>query len=414
MIPYSKALEIIARTIEPLAASDSSLDQLANHATATDVVARIDVPGFANSAMDGFAVRSTDTASASDADPVCLTVQGTIAAGDQPVDKIKAGHAVEIMTGAAVPQGCDAVVPVERVEKTQTVAESTQQVTIRQPVAAGQHVRLPAEDFRRGEAVIGSGQLILPHGLMGMAATGVDEASTRRPPNLAILTTGDELTATGIPDRTGIIRDANGPYLKACAPHLGVTLTGEDRVSDSPESMENSLREIQDKADIILTTGGVSVGRYDAVPDVVVRLGGEILFHKVAIRPGKPLLFARLANGKLLFGLPGNPIAVAACLRFFVVPALRLLQGLPAERFHPARAIEDISKKSALRFFGKARATVDNDGLLQARLLPGQESFKINSLVKSNAWMIIPETVETIRAGDLIEIAPLYPTEFLQ
>jgi molybdopterin molybdotransferase len=359
-------------------------------------------------------VRSTDTASASDADPVCLTVQDTIAAGDQPVDEIKAGHAVEIMTGAVVPQGCDAVVPVERVEKAQAAAESEHQVIIRQPVAAGQHIRLPAEDFRRGETVIGSGQLILPHGLMGMAATGVDEASALRPPNLAILTTGDELTAAGIPERTGIIRDANGPYLKACAAYLGVTLTGDARVSDSPESLENSLREFQDKADIILTTGGVSAGRYDAVPDVVVRIGGEILFHKVAIRPGKPLLFARLANGKLLFGLPGNPIAVAACLRFFVVPALRLLQGLPAERFHPARAIEDMSKKSALRFFGKARATVDNNGLLQARLLPGQESFKINSLVKSNAWVIIPETAETIRAGDLIEIAPLYPTGFLQ
>jgi molybdopterin molybdotransferase len=414
MIRYSEALEIIARAVEPLAASDCPLDRLGNTATVGDIVSKIDVPGFANSAMDGFAVRSADIGPASDGNPVRLPVQGRVAAGGQPGEELRAGTAVEIMTGAPIPSGADAVIPVERVEQEPTDQETTQQIIIKKPVAAGANVRLPGEDFQQGDTLLRGGQLIRPHGIMGIAATGIDQVRTRPAPRVAVLTTGNELTASGAPDRAGLIRDANGPYLTACIQHLGATLSAHARVSDDPEALEKSIRVAQQNADMVLTTGGVSAGRFDNVPDVIVRLGGEVLFHKVAIRPGKPLLLARLAGGQLLFGLPGNPIAVAACLRFFAIPALRLLQNLPAERFHAARIMEDISKKPELRFFGKARVEVNEDGQLQTRLLPGQESFKINPLVKSNGWAIVPEGVGTIAAGDLIQVAPLYPTEFLQ
>ncbi len=414
MIHYTEALEIIARAVKPVSASDCPLDQLGNRATAEDVISRIAVPGFANSAMDGFAVRSADTRTASDSDPVRLPVHGTVAAGDGPGEELKAGTAVEIMTGAPIPTGADAVIPVEHVEKKSADQETMSQILIGQPIAAGQNVRLPGEDFRQGDTLLRKGRLINPHGLMGIAATGIDQVRSRPAPRIAVLTTGNELTASGVPDRAGTIRDANGPYLRACVQRLGATLTRHEWISDSPEALEKSIRETQNETDIILTTGGVSAGRFDNVPDTIVRLGGEVLFHKVAIRPGKPLLFARLADGNLLFGLPGNPIAVAVCLRFFVIPALRSLQDLPAERFHAARAMEDIRKKPGMRFFGKAHVEVNDDGQLQTRLLPGQESFKINSLVKSNGWAIVPEDVETVAAGDLIEIASLYPTEFLQ
>jgi molybdopterin molybdotransferase len=414
MIHYTEALDIIAQAVKPLAASDCPLDQLDNQATAEDVISKIDVPGFANSAMDGFAVRSADTSTASDSDPVRLPVHGVMAAGDRPGQELGAGTAVEIMTGAPIPTGADAVIPVEQVETKPADQDTIPQIIIGQPVAAGHNIRLPGEDFRRGDTLLRKGRLISPHGIMGIAATGIDRVRARPAPRIAVLTTGSELTASGVPNRAGIIRDANGPYLRACVQRLGATLTRHESISDSPEALEKTIGDTQDKADIVLTTGGVSAGRFDSVPDAVVRLGGEVLFHKVAIRPGKPLLFARLADGNLLFGLPGNPIAVAACLRFFVMPALRLLQDLPAERFHAARAMENIRKKPGMRFFGKAQVEVNDDGQLQTRLLPGQESFKINPLVKSNGWAIIPEDVETVAAGDLIEVAPLYPTEFLQ
>lgn len=414
MMNYANALDIIARTVRPLAASMRGLDDLDYQATAVDVTARTDVPAFANSAMDGYALRSADTVSASDTDPVCLTVQVMIAAGDVPGQHVNSGHAAEIMTGAPVPGICDAVVPVERVEKIDATATMPQQIVLRQPVPSGANIRRPAEDYRRGDTVVRGGEHIEPHNIMGMAATGNDEVSTRPPPRVAIVTTGNELTTTGLPGATGLIRDANGPYLGACLRSLGSTLTILDRVSDTPTAVQKSLRVAQEGADVVLTTGGVSAGRYDIVPQVVTELGGEILFHNVAIRPGKPLLFARLVNNAVLFGLPGNPIAVAACLRFFVVPALRRMQGLAEERFHAARAVEDIRKKPGLRWFGKAHVEVNNRGQLDARLLAGQESFKINSLVQSNAWVIVHEDAETIRAGELVEVAPLYPTGFLQ
>jgi molybdopterin molybdotransferase len=299
MIRYSEALEIIARAVEPLAASDCPLDRLGNTATVGDIVSKIDVPGFANSAMDGFAVRSADIGPASDGNPVRLPVQGRVAAGGQPGEELRAGTAVEIMTGAPIPSGADAVIPVERVEQEPTDQETTQQIIIKKPVAAGANVRLPGEDFQQGDTLLRGGQLIRPHGIMGIAATGIDQVRTRPAPRVAVLTTGNELTASGAPDRAGLIRDANGPYLTACIQHLGATLSAHARVSDDPEALEKSIRVAQQNADMVLTTGGVSAGRFDNVPDVIVRLGGEVLFHKVAIRPGKPLLLARLAGGQL-------------------------------------------------------------------------------------------------------------------
>ena len=159
---------------------------------------------------------------------------------------------------------------------------------------------------------------------------------------------------------------------------------------------------------------GTSAGRFDMVPDTITELGGEILFHKVAIRPGKPILFARLPGDTLLFGLPGNPIAVAVGMRFFVVPALRQLQGLAPEELHRARSQGRIRKREELRFFGKARARVNDDARLEVQLLPGQESFKIASLMLANCWAIVPEGRDTVAPGELIDVAPLYPTGFLQ
>jgi molybdopterin molybdotransferase len=412
MIQYSEALEIIARTVEPLAASATAFDQLGQRSTVGDVVSDINVPGFANAAMDGFAVRAADTEDENDA--IRLPVQGLVAAGDRPGGEHRIGTAVEIMTGAPIPIGADAVIPYERVENDQSDQQATREITLNQAVTVGDNVRFPGEDFQEGGTVLRNGQRIMPESLMGLAAAGIDQLMTRPAPRIAVLTTGNELTASGTPDRVGIIRDANGPYLSSCVQHLGARLTECDSVSDSPEALENKIQTMQNSADIVLTTGGVSAGRLDCVPDAITRLGGEILFHKVAIRPGKPVLFARLPNGSLLFGLPGNPIAVAACLRFLVIPALRLLQDLPVERNHTARIMENFHKKPGLCFFGKASASIDGNGKLQVRLLPGQESFKINPLLKSNSWAIIPEELEIVKAGDFIQIAPLYPTEFLQ
>ena len=168
-----------------------------------------------------------------------------------------------------------------------------------------------------------------------------------------------------------------------------------------------------DSCDLILTTGGVSAGRLDLVPDVVRALGGEILFHKVAIRPGKPILHARLPGGKHLFGLPGNPLAVAVGMRFFVVPALRAMRGMAPEIFMPALCDEAVRSRGQLRFFAKAHRTVDTEARSRVQILPGQESFRIGSLLKANCWAVIPEGNELLPANSIVLTAPLYPDDDL-
>ena len=414
MISYLEALEIIAGAVTPLDGSERELLSLGRCATTSDVTSRLAVPTFANSAMDGFALRVADTAGATETAPLELPVVGLVAAGDAPADLAISGSAVEIMTGAPVPPSCDAIVPVEQVETVQSENGEIAGIRLRKPAQMGRHIRQPGEDFRAGNRVFSGGNLIEPHGIMALAATGNDRLTARPMPRFAVITTGSELATAGVPSQQGLIRDANGPYLAAYIEHIGATLCVHETVPDSNAELKKIITESSENADIVLTTGGVSAGRFDQVPETVEEIGGEVLFHKVAIKPGKPILFARLPNGSLLFGLPGNPVAVAVGLRFFVVPAMRRLQGLAPERYHMARNLETIQKRSNLRFFGKARATVDAEGRLEVRVLPGQESFRISPLLESNCWAIVAEGVERVEAGDLIQIAPLYPTGFLQ
>ena len=414
MISYPEALEIIAGAATSLDGSERELRFLDRCVTTTDVASRLAVPTFANSAMDGFALRAADTAGASETAPLELPVAGLIAAGDAPADLTVAGSAVEIMTGAPVPPACDAIVPVEQVETVQSENGEITGIRLREPAQKGRHIRQAGEDFRAGHTVLGAGNRIEPHGIMALAATGNDRLNARPTPRFAVITTGSELATAGVPSQAGLIRDANGPYLAAFIEHIGATLSVNQTVPDSKVELKNAIVESGEKADIVLTTGGVSAGRFDEVPKTVAESGGEVLFHKVGIKPGKPILFARLKNGALLFGLPGNPVAVAVGLRFFVVPALRMLQGLAPERYHAAHNLETIQKRPNLRFFGKARATVNADGRLEVCVLPGQESFRIGPLLEANCWAIVAEGAERVEAGEPIQVAPLYPTGFLQ
>jgi molybdopterin molybdotransferase len=414
MISYPEALEIIAGAVIPLEGTPRPLEALDRCAAAADISSRLAVPAFANSAMDGFALRAADTVGANDAEPLEIPVVGLIAAGDRPTVQTVAGGAIEIMTGAPVPPGCDTIVPVEQVEKILSNDGEISSIRLRQPAQEGRHIRRRGEDFGANQAVLAAGSWIEPHGIMALAATGNDQATVRPMPRIAVITTGSELATAGIPSQEGLIRDANGPYLAAFIEHVGATLSAHQTVPDSKSELETALAESSAAADIVLTTGGVSAGRFDEVPDTIAESGGELLFHKVGIKPGKPILFARLKNGSLLFGLPGNPVAVAVGLRFFVIPAIRRLQGLSPERFHAARNLQTIQKRPNQRFFGKARATVNAEGQIEVTVLPGQESFRIGPLLESNCWAIVPEGTERVDPGETIEIAPLYPTGFLQ
>lgn len=414
MISYHEALQIIVNSVSALSQEQTPLSGLTGCAVAADVSSDAAVPPFANTAMDGYALDSAQTAGATPATPVEIGVAGIITAGESPPASTPAGQCWEIMTGAPMPPDCDAVIPVENVECTTDATGAPVSIRFDEPVQAGKHVRASGQDIATGQTILTTGRPLQPHAVMGLAAIGRSELAVRPAPRVAIITTGNELLNNEIPLQGGLIRDANGPYLAACMDRMNIRLTMHDSVSDEPAALQSAIENAAKNADVILTTGGVSAGRMDFVPSVITAMGGEILFHKVSMRPGKPLLFARLAPKKWIFGLPGNPIAVAVGLRFFVIPALRALQGLPDEQFHPAISLDPIRKRQGFRFFAKAVASVDEQGRMAVQILPGQESFKISPLIRSNCWAIIPEGKETVNPGELIKVAPLYPTEFLQ
>lgn len=415
VISYQEALDLLLAGTTRQPPRVLPLAGAAGQVTSGIATARLTVPGFANAAMDGYALRAAATATASPASPARLPVGGLIAAGSAAPRVPDAGagdeQAWEIFTGAPLPATFDAVVPVERV--TRVAPEDGQQplVVITSPLQPGQNVRLAGEDFRAGTTVVPSGTRLAPHHLMGLAACGVDEVRVAARPRVAVLTTGNELEDHGATPAPGRIRDANGPYLRALLPRLGADVVASTTAADDGDELRAQLGRLAATADVVLTTGGVSAGRLDLLPAAVRDCGGQVVFHQVAIRPGKPLLHARLPGGALLFGLPGNPLAVAVGMRFFVIPALRALLGLPPEVPTPAVTAAAVRGRGNLHFFAKALAAVDASGQRRVQLLPGQESFRIAPLLRADCWAIVPAGVAEIPAGGLLQTLPLYPDD---
>jgi molybdopterin molybdotransferase len=406
MLDYQQALKIIIDTTARLPAAETGLADAAGLICASSVHSEQAVPPFDNSAMDGFALRSADVASL----PGALQVAGVITAGEAASGMSgQPGTAWEIMTGAPVPAGYDAMVAIERVDVQRDASGKPISITVTQPVAAGQNLRRAGEDFNKGDEILAAGQKICPQHIMGLAATGTTRLNTRRLPRITSITTGNELAEYADDPETGLINDSNGPYLRHAIPAVGAELVGQFHSHDSADELITLIERHREHSDIIVTTGGVSAGRMDFVPAALEQLGADILFHKVAIRPGKPILFARLPDGTLVFGLPGNPIAVAVGLRFFVTPALNCMQGIAAETLPNAKLAETLHKKTGLRFFGKALASISETGELEVKVLPGQESFKISPLMQANCWTIAEEQNDELQAGSLIRVAPLFP-----
>lgn len=410
MISFAAALDIIARSLDPLPAVQQDCPPPPGWSNADSLVSPASVPPFANAAMDGFALRSADTQTANPDKPLRLVVAGSLTAGENPTAGTAAGSCWEIMTGAPMPAGCDAVVPVERVEIEHDAAGKPVAIVLKQALAAGRNRREAGEDFTEGGPLLAAGRMLDPPAIMALAATGISRIAARPAPRIAIITTGNELAGPGAL-RSGLIRDSNRPYLEAMTAALQLPLAASSVVGDDRDTFISSLRAALEQADLVITTGGVSAGRMDFVPGAIQAMGGEILFHKVAIRPGKPLLFARVGS-KPVFGLPGNPIAAAVGMRFFTMPALRILAGQTPESWLSATAAEDIRGRQGFTFFAKGRAWVDVTSRLLTRALPGQESFKISPLVAANCWTIIEAGQGDAAAGDLVRVAPLLPGNF--
>jgi molybdopterin molybdotransferase len=404
---YGTALELLLQTCAVSAPEQVVLRLAAGRVLAMPAAALLNVPAFDNAAMDGYALRAADTVGASSAMPVNLAIAGSLAAGAAPAAGTSRGQAWEIMTGAVLPAGCDAVVPRERVEVRSGTA--TGHVAINQPAPVGANVRRTGEDYRVGDGIVIPGTWLDSRHIMALAACGHDEVIVRRRPRVAILVTGSELATGGLPGRAATIRDSNGPGLSAALEELGAEVSECCHAPDDLSALTLALQRLQQANDLVISTGGVSAGRLDLVPAAAVAAGATLIFHKVAIRPGKPLLVARSPTGSVLVGLPGNPVAVAVGLRFFVAQAVRAMLGQAPETTVTGTLRTPFSGRGDVDFFAKARVSLADQGSLQAEILPGQESFRIAPLVAANAWAMVPRGCTALNAGDSVRLFSVSP-----
>lgn len=320
MISLEEAKEQILASIKPLDSEQVPLSDALGRYSAADVTALIDLPRFDNSAMDGYAVRSDDLKTASDSNPVDLQVIGRISAGEPFSGVLSPGTCLRLFTGSVLPNGADAVVMQEDVWAENGSARFIESI---RPL---ENVRLSGEDIRRGTMLFEAGVPINPARIALLAATGHPTAAVRKLPRVGLLATGDELTEPGEPLAPGKIYESNRAMLSGLLNSIGIRATILPLVGDSLQHTEAALTTAFANHDVMITTGGVSVGEFDFVKEAFTRSGGTIDHWKVAIRPGKPFVFGRL-RGKFLFGLPGNPISALVTYLVLVRPALLAMLG---------------------------------------------------------------------------------------
>ncbi len=408
MISCRDAMDIIRKTAEGRRPETilCPVTGIPGYVAAEDVAAPLSIQPFDNSAMDGFAVIRADLESANENSPAALQVAATVAAGDSADGiTVARGSCARIMTGAPVPAGADAVVPVEMAEMQDGTALFK---TCPRPF---DHIRRAGEDFKKGDAVLVKGQMLGEAHILPLATLGIAEVSVYRKPRAAFLATGKELVDDlAKPLSGGEIYNSNGPYGKAVLERLGAEVVAAETVPDDAEAFADTLQKLAgENLDLIVSSGAVSAGAFDFVRRVLEKNGAEILYHKIAMKPGKPNLFARLPNGTLYFGLPGNPVATAVGLRFFVDAALRAMTGRAAEKPVPAVAETPFSKKPGLQMFLKADARIGEEGRLAVRFSAGQMSFMVHPFLTANCWAVAPEAASEIRAGETVEIYPFFP-----
>ncbi len=401
LLRVEEAQERILAGIVPLPAETAPLVAAAGRVLATDLIAPLDLPPFANSSMDGFAVRAADLALASAETPIPLAMIGEVPAGGIFAGEVASGQTVRIFTGAPLPRGADAVL---QQELTRTLPDGT--VEMQAAIDPGTNVRAAGSDLHAGAIVLARGAMLNAAEIGAAAALGLAEIWVTRRPRVAIIATGDELARPGDPLAPGQIYESNAPMLAAAVAATGAEAWILPIARDRREDLRERFATAASGADLILTSGGVSVGAYDLVRDVLAEMG-QIAFWRVNVRPGKPLAFGRIGATPLV-GLPGNPVSSAVTFELFARPMLRRWLGC-AEIHRPrltARLGADVMRGDR-RHYARARLCFP-DGVATVFLTGDQGSHRIASLLGADVLAIIPEGTGVIPAGARVEALALW------
>ena len=400
LLSVEVALDRILNHLRPLPSESVDIHAALGRVLADTVVSEIDLPSFANSSMDGYAVRAADTTSAAAANPTRLRVVMDIPAGAAPTQTIHPGEAARIMTGAPMPPGADAIIPVEDTDTHWQAGSDialAEQVAISRAVRAGDYVRPAGENVRQGQTVLEAGTLLRPQDLGILAALGCAEISAIRQPRVAIVSTGDELVEVNEPLAPGKIRDVNGYTIAGLVTQYGGIALRQPVARDMVEVVRQLFESaLEQQPDLVISTAGVSVGTFDVVRAVLAELGA-VDFWRVSVRPGKPLAYGNL-RGVPFFGLPGNPVSAMVTFDIFVRPALFKLMGRSDEAETvtavTAEDLESDNRRTYLRVQLRRE-----QGRLIAQTTGTQSSGALMSMMLADGLLIVPENRGTIQAG---------------
>jgi molybdopterin molybdotransferase len=396
LLEIGEAWTRVAELAAPLPAEIVPLARAAGRVAAQDARSAVDLPPFDRSAMDGYAVRAADTEP-----PVALTVAGEVVAGDVAADELRAGTALGITTGAALPPGADAVLRVE------DARSDGAQVTPAGPVAHGTHVRYRGEDVRRGDVLAPAGAPLTVQRVTALASAGVGAVAVHRRPVVHVLATGTELLEIGAPPEPGRIHESNRLTLQLLLERAGAEVVLHPVVPDDPGATRDAVRAAL-AGDVLAVSGGVSVGPHDHVKPALEACGVEEIFWRVRLKPGKPMWFGR-RGATLVFGLPGNPLSTVACSLLFLLPALRRLQGETeaAPSFVHARLAVPAAASDGRTTLLTSRLIAGVDGVLEATPTEGQGSHLTGALAASDGFVVIPRGVGALPAGAAVDALTL-------
>ena len=378
-----------------------SIKDALNRISSKEVIAKSDYPADDNTAFDGFAVNSKETKNTFQK----FKILKTIAAGDNPyIKKVNKLSCIEVMTGAIIKKPFDTIIPIEDIEFFPS-KKKAKYIIINKKIKKSEFIRPKGSDYKKGNKIIRKGELINPAHILSLKTLGIDKVLVKKKVNIVFYPSGNELS-----DKKNIpswkIRNSNTIYLNSLIKSLPVNFTIQKILRDKDQKLfkEQISKQLKSKTDILITSGAASKGKFDFIPSVINQFKLKNHFKGVAIRPGKPIMFAKFNNNKCFFGLPGNPISSVACFRFFVIPLLFKSLGLKVEKPIFAKLKNKFSKKKKFTRFVKGKLTFDKKGLVQFEVFEGQESYKIEPFVKSNAWGVFKDGVSVFNKGNLIDV----------
>lgn len=401
MIPVTEAIQIIKEQTRSLSSEQVELAAAMGRVLAADVIADSDLPPFDRSQMDGYAVRAADVLNA----PARLRIVGESAAGRGWHQQLNAGQAVRIMTGAPVPSGADTV---QQVELTRELAGENA-VEILESAPLGKSIVKCASEIRKGQIVLTAGERISAAMMAALASFGYAQVNVRRQPRVTVLATGSELVPVDQQPAQDQIRDSNNYSIGAYAELAGAIVERLPLASDEISLLQNEIAQAAEKSDVVVTSGGVSMGAYDFTKDALKELHAEIFFERVALRPGKPTVFARLPDGTLIFGLPGNPVSVSVTFNLFARTALLALQG----------ATEPMLQSGWALLANPVKGTVERESYLPALLTTSEEGVQIAQslkwggssdfvgFAKATALIVLPADTKALAAGTRVRVLRL-------